>query len=520
MRLLYALLLLSCVSLAAETASAPATPAPLAARFDIEVVDAPARAFFTGLAARSGENLLVHPEVKGNLTLTLKQTTVTEVLQALRELYGYDFRHLSAGWFVLPATVRTQFFTVNYLDMARIGSSRTMVSSGSIAESGASKGSNATATATTAGATGESSAAGTNGTVVTSQTQTDFWAQLEANLKSIIGSDADRRVVVNRQSGVVAVRAMPEDLRSVNDYLQRVQSIVTRQVILEAKIIEVELNDAYQAGINWATVLRSGSKSVFGGVASPIGGFDSDLLKQPGRDVIVGPGNPLTQFATKTLGGAFTLAINTTDVSAMIDLLKTQGDTKVLSSPRVATLHNQKAVIKAGTDELFVTDVTSSTVTGTATSSSRDVELTPFFSGIALDVTPQIGDNGDVILHIHPSVSEVRDQIKRLTVDGKTDELPLAISEIRESDSVVRAHNGQLIVIGGLMRSTKDARNFSTPFLSAIPGLGNLFKSKRDVSRKTELVILLKPTVMDGDGNVELNGSDAALLGAMESQLK
>ena len=126
----------------------------------------------------------------------------------------------------------------------------------------------------------------------------------------------------------------------------------------------------------------------------------------------------------------------------------------MLSSPRVATLNNQKAVIKAGTDEFFVTDVSSNTVTGTAATTSRDVTLTPFFSGIALDVTPQISADGEVILHIHPTVSEVTDQTKELTVSGETDALPLAFSEIRESDSVVNAKSGQIIAIGGLMRNS------------------------------------------------------------------
>jgi MSHA biogenesis protein MshL len=165
----------------------------------------------------------------------------------------------------------------------------------------------------------------------------------------------------------------------------------------------------------------------------------------------------------------------------------------------VSTLNNQKAVIKAGTDEFFVTNVSSNTVTGTSSATSRNVELTPFFSGIALDVTPQISADGEVTLHIHPTVSEVTDQEKDLTVSGETDTLPLAFSQIRESDSIVKARSGQIIVIGGLMRNATTDENFGTPGLSKIPGLGNLFKSRRSVEQKTELVILLKPIVIDGD---------------------
>jgi MSHA biogenesis protein MshL len=173
----------------------------------------------------------------------------------------------------------------------------------------------------------------------------------------------------------------------------------------------------------------------------------------------------------------------------------------VLSSPRVATLNNQKAVIKAGTDEFFVTDISSNTVTGTAATTSRDVTLTPFFSGIALDVTPQISANGEVILHIHPTVSEVTDQTKSLTVSGETDQLPLAFSEIRESDSIVKAKSGQIIAIGGLMRNSTRRQNFSTPVLGRVPGLKRLFGSSREIESKTELIILLRPIVVDDDSD-------------------
>src|SRR6185369_4071470 len=127
----------------------------------------------------------------------------------------------------------------------------------------------------------------------------------------------------------------------------------------------------------------------------------ADPLPQGGAPITVGPTpNPVTSLASQTVGAAFALALNIGDFNAFVELLEQQGDTRVLSSPRVATLNNQKAVIKAGSDEFFVTEVRSNTVTGTASTTSRDVTLTPFFSGVALDVTPQISAGGEVILHI------------------------------------------------------------------------------------------------------------------------
>jgi MSHA biogenesis protein MshL len=167
-------------------------------------------------------------------------------------------------------------------------------------------------------------------------------------------------------------------------------------------------------------------------------------------------------------------------------------------------------VIKAGSDEFFVTDISSDTVTGTASATSRDITLTPFFSGIALDVTPQISADGEIILHIHPTVSEVTDQQKVITISGETDTLPLAFSEIRESDSIVRAKSGQVIVIGGLMRRRTKTDVFGMPVLRHIPGIGKLFQSTREIETKTELVILLKPIVVDND-NVWTQLTDESL---------
>ena len=496
---LTALLLFAC---AAASAAAPT-------RFDVDVSDAPARQFFLGLARRGGENVVVHPKVAGTLTLSMRGVTVAETLDAAREMYGFEFRRVAAGYFVMPARAQLRMFQVNYLDLNRTGTSRTSVSSGSIAESGRqSTDAGSVSVAGTAGATSpESSGSGSpdaTGTNIVTQTATDFWSQLEASLRALVGTAPDHNVVINRHSGMVAVRADPDELRSVAEYLAQIQRTVSRQVVLEAKIIEVQLNDAFQAGINWATVLRDGRGTYFGGQASPPDGFDANLLNSPGRDITVSPGNPVQGFVNRSLGGAFLLAVDLPDFNVLIDLLSTQGNARVLSSPRVATLHNQKAVIKAGTDEFFVTKVSSDTVTGNAVSTSRDVELTPFFSGIALDVTPQISDDDRVTLHVHPSVSDVRDQTKRVTVDGKTDELPLAISEIRESDSIVQARSGQTIIIGGLMRDSKREQRYATPWLSGIPGLGNLFKSRRDVSTKTELVILLRPIIVDDPTSAQL----------------
>jgi MSHA biogenesis protein MshL len=481
------------------TAVARGADAP---RYDVKVADAPARAFFEGLVADSSTNMLVHPDVKGRVTLSLKQVTIVEALEAARELYGYDYRPMANGYMVLPATLQTRVFQLDYLDLQRMGVSRTRVSSGQVTQNANSESNNSSETDQT------TQASSTTGTAVLTRNETDFWKEIEANISMLVGGavkDAgeggkiyNNNVVINRQSGVIVVRAMPDELRAVTDYLRKTQSTVTRQVILEAKVVEVELNSGFQAGINWSTIARDGSKNHFFGQRAPDGGFDADPLLPSGQQVNVNPGSlPVAGQLVDTISGAFTFAFNSTDFSALIQLLDAQGRTRVLSSPRVSTLHNQKAVIKAGTDEFFVTGVTSNTTTGESTTTSLGVELTPFFSGVALDVTPQISEDGSVLLHIHPTVSEVQDQSKRVSFGGSTSDLPLAVSQIRESDSVVRAKSGQIIVIGGLMRERRQRNEYKTPGLGSIPVLGNLFKSKRDISQTVELVLLLRPIVAD-----------------------
>ena len=487
-----------------------------ASSLGVDAANVPADVFFDGLVEGTPYNVLVHPGVTGRISMSLKNVTLQQVLDAVRELYGYDYRRTGAGYLVLPAAIQTRIFHISYLDFQRYGVSNTRISSGQVTQGdynsqyGNSIASpNAQQTTAVVGKN-DKTTIDTSGTAVITRDDSDFWGNLEADLRAMVGNGPGRRVIVDPQSGMVIVSALPDQLNDVSEYLRRTEETVTRQVVLEAKVVEVDLDHAYQAGIDWVKVLQAGSSHYFIGQGSPPSGFGTNLLAPTNTPVTVGPGNPVSSFTTNALGGAFTLAADLTDFNAFIQLLSTEGHTHVLSSPRVSTLDNQKAIIKAGTDQFYVTGIQSNTVTGTATSTSNNVILTPFFSGVALDVTPQIGADGEVLLHIHPIVSTVTNQTVTLQVQGTADVLPLAQSSVRESDSIVRARSGQVIVIGGLMQETIDRQQYKTPLLGDIPGVGRLFRSEQDQKSKIELVILLRALVV-GDGDwTKVAGDPAA----------
>jgi MSHA biogenesis protein MshL len=489
---------------------------PLDQRFDLNVNNAPANQVFMAIVSGTRYSMIVHPDVRDPISVNLKDVSVIEALDTLRDLYGYEYRIQGNRITIQPVTLQTRVFKVNYLQATRVGRSEIRVSSGSITDApsgqGGAGGGAAPPPTTPAGNT-VPTVRSTESTRVTTTSDSDFWGDIVKSLNAVVGREGGRSVIVNSQSGVIVVRAMPAEMRSVESFLKAMQLIVERQVVLEAKIIEVTLRDGYEVGINWAA-FRDGNTLIAGGMVRPgtiIG--NTGPLATPTSRLPDGSPDPASRFAA-TLGGAaalavgaaapgavFGLALQTSNFAALLAFLETQGSLNVLSSPRVATINNQKAVLKVGTDDFFVTNIsTTSTTSGTSTTISPTITVQPFFSGIALDVTPQIDDNNNIILHVHPQVSSVIERQKNLNLGALGSfTLPLASSSINETDTIVRVQDGNIVAIGGLMQQQSTNERSQIPGLGDAPGIGSLFRQRGVVNSKRELVILLKPTIVHSD---------------------
>ncbi|HZP88029.1 MAG TPA: secretin N-terminal domain-containing protein, partial [Burkholderiales bacterium] len=486
---------------------------PIDQRFDLSVANAPATQVFNSLVAGTRYSMLVPPNVTGHISLNLKDVTLREALDAIREVYGYEYRIEATRIFIQPPGIQARVFQVNYLAAQRRGLSQLRVTSNTLVGRTNSLAPGALGAASPGisggGALGSqpnqvANQIGGNQSIdstrITTNQEALFWADLCEALVAIAfppsrqaaaeaaaaasaaanagalqapedrqrascnrrHPESDRSMVVSPQSGIIVVRATPSELRAVEDYLRATRLAVERQVMLEAKIIEVTLSDQFQSGINWALFGHRGAVGQLNRPpASPRTEFEaanlpiqvppvssSDTVPTIARAVAA------SQLLTGPAGAVVGVAAATNSFAALVTFLETQGNVQVLSSPRVATINNQKAVLKVGQDELFVSNVTVTppTIGTVSTPATVSPEFQPYFSGIVLDVTPQIDERGMITLHIHPTINDIV-QVQRVLDLGSAGSfnVPTARNTIRETDTIVRVADSNIVAIGGLM---------------------------------------------------------------------
>ncbi|NQV71120.1 MAG: hypothetical protein HQ498_13930, partial [Pseudohongiella sp.] len=368
---------------------------------------------------------------------------------------------------------------------------------------------------------------GGGGGQISTSTSTDFWSDLETAISNLIGiqsggsgggsggggaspfggigsgggnqstvTEEGKRVLVQPLTGMIMVTASPQELDIVEEFITAAQEILRREVIIQVQFLEVVLDKGFQYAIDFNTFGQQANDSVTGS-----GAFDGTAEGLLGSDNKQGVGFVSGDFSLQGISNPLQLSTNFTDFDAVLSLLQTRGTTQVISSPQLRVLNNQKAVFQSGSQEYFQTQADTSTVASTSgTTTSANNNLEQFFSGISMDITPQISANGEITLHAHPIITTVGSQTK--SIAGQT--VPLAITSTREIDSVIKAENEKIVILGGLAfeRNVNEIANI--PGLDRVPLLGNALEQKQTQSVRSEFIVLLKPIMAGGNGERDL----------------
>ncbi len=406
-------------------------------------------------------NIIVENDVKGRVDVEFHDLPLESAMSALLDTLGYYWE--KKGDLVFVRAWESRIFTVDYIRVIRTGSgtSQAQVTSGS--DSG-----------------GESSEAG--GIEIKQSDSVEFWNELETQLKPLISKQG--RLSINRLAGTVQVTDLHPRVEEVARYIEQINNAIHRQVEIEVKIVEVTLNDDFSLGIDWQQIANSAQNNtsfdigISNIISSAAGGF---TIKPASLGIAL---NGVSDSGNTTY-------------KAMLSALQEQGSVSVISKPHIRTLNNQAAMIKVGTDRTFFrkevqTDNTSS---GSSTASTDVPQVVT--EGLVLALTPQISSEGWIMLDISPvitrvsSVSEVKDSAGNVISSAPN-------LEIRQSSTLVRARDGETIVIGGLIQTVDSDIERQVPLLGDIPLLGYAFKGTYKKRYNQELVIMLTPRLVNG----------------------
>ena len=453
-------------------------------------------------------NIVIDPELVGKVTIDLKRVTLREALDAILSPLGWAY-HIEGKFIKIKRPqMESRFFALNYLATRRSGKREIYASTGGGLQTGALQGTQASP---------GSPGARSGFSDLISVDEMDLWKEIQKSLEAIIFGSVDekakevsseaektawtrvdgtgKKLIVNKSTGVILVTDYPVHLNKVASYLETIEGSSQRQVTIQAKIFEVILSDENKEGINWKVIeglprsvnLSWGLTNKAGTTGFPgvSGGFA--LGDTTTGTTIQTPGT----FRVRPYGGLFAIGAGGTDValSDIMQAIAEQGDIKVLSSPTISTLNNQKAIIRVGNQDVFF-------ITGaiaTQTTVTQIIQPMTIDVGIILDVTPQISEDGTIMMNIHPSITEKTGE--KVTPDGKT---TFPLLSVRETDTTVRVKDGQTIIIAGLMQEKNEDTYIGVPVLHSIPFLGGIFRYRSEKKRTAELVIMITPSLQVG----------------------
>lgn len=418
-----------------------------------------------------------------NINLNMNNVCISEVFDNLTELYNIGVEKVTYGYIVYPKKLKTETFAVNYHNFYRKGKSSISIVNSQL-KSDADQQQSYSA--------------------ITTESAETFWNSITKTIRSILSVDAERKLSLNsenseqnledfyvyKESGLIVVTAYPRQLQYIKRFLSKVNNTTTQQVLIEAKILEIELTDEFSNGVQWDLLKK---KLYFSSFSAANG------LLQGMNDV-----HNTKNFSSENnlvSGIVSTQVNNKNNFNIVMQALSAQGKVSVISSPRILALNNQRALIKSGEDKYFVTNVNNLTLNNlnsSNTTSNSGFDLEPFFSGLALDTTAHIMNNQEVLLHIHPMISRVNDENKLITIDNKDTKIPVATVQSREADTVVKAKSGDIIILGGMTQDLVKLNQTGLPFegTKVLGKLLDTLSAKKHSTTKVELIILLKPTII------------------------
>ncbi len=464
----------------------PLPPSPDAEQedevFSVVVNDVPLKALLFALSRDSGRNIDIASDIPGNITINAIDQTLPQILERIERQAPIRYQILDDRIVVVRDSPFLQHYEINYVNMQRSVQSKV-----SIKTEVSSTGSGGV------GDTGSSGGSGGNlsSTEISNVSDNQFWETLLDNVKAILrGGDSTGKkgesqagamqaedefsVIANRESGVLSVKATAKQHAQIQAFIDKIINSALRQVLIEATIVEVNLNDDYQAGVDWSKIAIGGgfsfAQSMLGGNLANAPSFSMSYASTPSGDNLLATVKLLSQF----------------------------GDSKVLSSPKLMVLNNQTALLKVVDNRVyFTTTVTTDTTQGVSTSTiETEVHTVPV--GFVMSVTPQISSDKMVTLNARPTISRivgfVRDPNPTLADAGVESLIPEV--QVREIESMLKIASGDIGVIGGLMQDTVNHSTSGLPGVARVELLGDLFSYKENSFRKTELVIFLRPVVI------------------------
>ena len=515
----------------------PPKPAVKVPTYSVVVNEVPVKELLLALARDTKQNIDIHPSLEGRVSLNAINETLPAILDRLASQVDMRYRTEGNTLIVSPDTAYMKTYLVNYVNIQRTTTSTT-AASGQIG--GASGG----------GAAGGGAATNVSSTSVTTNSSSDFWALLEKSVRAILNSSLYQRqkvaeiarsmkqqqeqelrarqveaaskagaggaapvvtvsgpasaatvlivqpedVIVNAVAGTITVNGNENQHKLVQDYLTKVENGAQRQVLIEATIVEVGLSDAYQGGIDWSRLATTGGLALQQRFLS---GFGSGLPTPSTNSMTIAYTTPTTLNPDSRLG----------NISATIKLLDQFGTARVLSSPKLMVVNNQTALLKA-VDNIVYFEVAAQTASGTATAPAISTFTTTpktVVVGVVMGVTPQINEDGRVLLTVRPTVSRllsfVNDPNPSLCDNNRQNCIVNQVPQVqvREMESVLQVGSGQTVILGGLMQDNVQRSRESLPGAGSPANTGifsELFGFRSDRVTKSELVVFIRPTVI------------------------